>query len=335
MIDPMPRALPKPTPWGVLPRQKLPAGASGRLRHQAVGSVIVVFAVVLQVALPQDVSAQAWVAQPGNLGLSVDYGVGWSEQIKEGELLIPGGTLIFQSLVLGAELVPVEGLAVRTSIPFYLMYWTSEGFDGAHGRYDDGKIHAAFQDMSWEVRYMALEAPIAVTPSLGISFPMGSYETRGNAALGRNLIAGHFGLSLGAFFDPWVPELYAHLKYVFSLVQSVDLNEETRQFDQHRSELNFQVGYFFLPELQVYLTTDMVLYHGGVNFVDWRSLSSNLQFNHDLVLREEMLLVGGGFSYQLLDNLTMDVFGRVFIVGDNTRTARSIGVSFAWNDFLW
>lgn len=287
-------------------------------------------------AVPSSSEAQAWVAPEGNLGVALDYGFSFSNQIEEGELVVPGGNLFLQTLTLSADFVPVDRLAIRTSLPFYMLYWTNDAaLRGAHGRYDDGKLHGVFQDMTWEVRYMLLDHPIAVTPSLGISFPLGSYETRGNAAAGRNLVKGHFGLNIGGFFAPWAPELYAHMRYVFSLVQSVTLNAETERFAQHHSELNFQVGYFFIPELRGYLTTDLILYHDGINFADWRLLSTNLQFNHDLLLKEELFLVGGGVGYQIDENFAVDVFFQIFVLGNNTRTTRAVGVSLSWNEFLW
>ena len=330
---------PNDLPFQVACRLSWGTGVSSLCLHQSrpPSRLVVAFgaaSVVASIIAPATAKAQAWVAEPGSLTVGLDYGFGWSDQIEEGELVIPGGNLIAQTFSLSAELVPLERLAVRANVPLYLVYWSQQDLIGAHGRYDDGNPHLVLQDFSWEARYMLLQAPVAVTPVVGMGIPMVDYETRGNAAVGRHLLQGYFGLNVG-FILPWVPDLYGHARYVFSIVEAVDISEETEQFDQNRSELNVQIGYFFLPQLQAYLTTDLVIYHGGINFVDWPNLSETLRVNHDVLLQEELFFVGGGVGYQVTDQLALDLSIRVFALGDNTRRARIITLSASWNDYLW
>ncbi|QQR88682.1 MAG: hypothetical protein IPJ88_10580 [Myxococcales bacterium] len=287
---------------------------------------------------PLKTQAQAWVNPAHTLSTSLSHSLNWSDSIVADGIRVPGGTVINQQITLEAEYVPIDNLAIRAAIPFVLPYYGgSGGFLGPHGDYDDGSVHFVPQDFRLDARYMIIDAPIAITPLLGVSLPMSHYEVQGFAAAGRGLKQMHFGISLGMTLAPWLPELYLHGIYEFSLVERFDIAPETASFSQNRSSASLQIGYFFSYDFQAYIASDLYLQHGGLNFGDygsnlerWSTLPKIIRDYHDPILHERSILLGGGMSYALSDSLYYDVYFRLQVEGNNTREARIIGNGISW-----
>jgi hypothetical protein len=71
--------------------------------------------------------------------------------------------------------------------------------------------------------------------------------------------------------------------------------------------------------------------HGGVNFSEFGGLSMNEQLYHDAILRENVLLVGGGVGYQITDALSVTAAARLFLMGENTQNASVFALGVAWS----
>ncbi|MEQ9504279.1 MAG: hypothetical protein RIT81_45910 [Deltaproteobacteria bacterium] len=276
--------------------------------------------------------AQAWVGAPNSLSVSVGYNFAPSSAIIEtdGQQLDDVPTT-HQSFQFGAEYVtPIPGLAVSASVPLLAVQFNGNPADGAfltpHGRNDDGDLHFVLQDFRLGARYAILEDPIALAVQVGASIPSHGYETQGFAAAGRGLTRGHFGLSVGRFLDPILPNLYFHARYDFSLSERYKTDSAaTSDINQNYSDISAMVGYFIIPDLEVNIGTDIRITHGGLNFLEWEDNATAVQHFHDSLLNENVFLIGGGASYRILDNLAVYALARVFVGGTNTRNAHIFG----------
>lgn len=279
-------------------------------------------------------AAQAWVGPKGGLDLSLDYNFAFASMtIANSDVEFPDSGVQSHELRIGAEYVPIDRLAVNLAIPFVALKYTGDRELYMHpggARYDDGSYHATPTDLRLGARYAVIDAPVAVSPHLGVTIPMADYETIGNAVPGRHLKALHLGVSVGRVVaETW----FVHLMYELSLVEKYDRTEETAKHGQSRSDLAFTVGKRLLDDrLNITLGANARNTHGGVSLTleSFAMLSPNEQRYHDAILDEDIILAGGGVGYQLTDTLSVDVAARIFLWGTNTINSNVLGLSLAW-----
>lgn len=281
-----------------------------------------------------DAHAQAWVGGKGALDLDLGYNFATSSKVV-GDVSAadsPDAGSTTQQLTLGGEYVPVSRLAVNLALPLVLLKYTGNPayLHPGGGSYDDGDTHATLTDLRAGVRYQVLEAPVALSPHLGVSIPVADYETVGNTVAGRHLKALHVGLGIGRVFGA---ATYVHLLYEFSLVEKYDATPETEQVGQNRSDLAFTVGQKLLDQrLDLHVGVNLRETHGGVNFSELNfAAPTSIEMNHDAILNEDIILVGGGVGYQLTNSLAVSLAGRFFVAGKNTQNASVLALSLAWS----
>ena len=287
-----------------------------------------------------DAHAQAWVGDKGALELSLDYNLGISDKVVQdiGPDNLNAGTTTHQ-VTLGGEYVPVTGLAVSVGLPFVLLKYTGDKAAYPHpggGSYDDGSMHATLTDLRAGVRYQVLEEPFALTPHVAVSIPVADYETVGNTVAGRHLKALHLGLGIGRVFGE---ATYVHLLYEFSLVEKYDRTTETKKIGQDRSDFAFTIGHKLLDQrLDLHVDVNGRVAHGGVNFsevnfndINMPSPASDVPKYHDAILKENIVLVGGGLGYQLTDSLGASLSARLFVAGSNTQNASVLALGMTWS----
>jgi hypothetical protein len=305
-------------------------------------------ALVVMTGSAQRAAAQAWVPDEGSLSISLNYDFSPStaivESVKEGS---PPGTeapelpfnITSHSIALGVEYVPIENLGLRLSVPLIGATLDPESArnpadpsmkldDFLHGPCDDGSMCWSIQDARLDARYMIIDDPVAFSVLVGGSLPLANYPHLGSAGIGRGLKQLHLAAAAGVSF-PFLPELYAHVRYEFSLVESTSTGIPTVDaHSQNKSDIGAQIGYFILPELEINVGMDLRFAHGGFNFVDWDFSDVKQtpeQDFHDMILRENFFLIGGGASYDITESLTVSLVTRFFISGTNTRNAHHFG----------
>jgi hypothetical protein len=298
-------------------------------------TVIVAAILVAQGSASRDAHAQAWVGNKGALDLSMDYNFAKSDKViqDKGPDAPDAGTTTHQ-FTLGAEYVPVSHLALNVALPLVLLKYTGNRVDPGYkhpggGSYDDGSTHTTLTDLRAGVRYQVLEEPFALSPHVAVSIPVANYETVGNTVAGRHLKALHLGLGIGRVIGE---AAYVHLLYEFSLVEKYDRTAETKTVGQNRSDLAFTLGYKLLEQrLDLHLDANARIAHGGVNFSEFGSLPMDDVLYHDPLLKENIVLVGGGAGYQLTDSLAASLSARLFVVGSNTQNASVVALGITWS----
>jgi hypothetical protein len=300
---------------------------------RAIFRIAVVFALLATASARNDAHAQAWVSDKGVLDLSFDYNFATSDKVVgDNDIEFPDSGSRTHQFTLGAEYVPVSKLAVNVALPLALLAYTGNKTAYAHpggGSYDDGNTHATLTDLRAGVRYQVLEEPFALSPHLGVSIPVADYETVGNTVAGRHLKALHLGLGIGRVFGE---STYVHLLYEFSLVESYDRNADTEKYGQNRSDASFTVGHKLLDQrLDLHLDANGRVTHDGMNFSEFDAVPVTVSMFHDGVLKEDILLVGGGVGYQLSDALALSLSAQLFVTGVNTQNASVVAFGVAWS----
>lgn len=295
-------------------------------------------AVLLCLGLAGEARAQAWVDEPGSATAGIDYTYGKSNRvIEDGEpfsiLDEPvDAPIVSHSVLFAVEYAPIDRLGLSASLPLLGTRYdgTGEGFP-PHGDYDDGSTHYTPTDFRFNARYQLLGPFRAITPHLGFTIPVADYETRGYAGAGRHLKKAHAGVSAGALLAPWVPRLFVHGRYEFSLAEKFDEVEELEKYGQNSSDLGLQIGYFVLDKLELHAAFDAHWQHGGFHFTDPIMAGDPVIEYHDAVLDEDYYLAGGGVSYSVIEDLRLTAFFRLYLTGQNTRDVNAFGLGLSYD----
>jgi len=300
---------------------------------RAICSTAVVFALVASGSAWNDAHAQAWVGDRGALDVSLDYNFATSDKIVgDNDIEFPNSGTTTHQFTIGAEYVPIDKLAVTVGLPLALLKYTGDKVNYPHpggGSYDDGSTHATLTDLRAGVRYQVLEEPFALSPQIAVSIPVADYEVEGNTVAGRHLKALHLGLGIGRVFGE---ATYVHLLYEFSLVEMDDANADTEKYSQNRSDASFTIGHRLLDQkLDIHLDANGRLAHDGLNFSVFNAAPMTVQNHHDPVLKEDILLVGGGVGYQISNDIGVSLSARLFLAGINTQNASVIAAGVTWS----
>lgn len=98
-------------------------------------------------------------------------------------------------------------------------YIVKPNFETNAGPLDNGKYHAAAQDLRIEVRRMFVAGPVVLAPLVGVSLPTHNYETRGESVPGRHrkeLLVGVGGST------EIVPRTEIHGRYAYSTLERLN-----------------------------------------------------------------------------------------------------------------
>ena len=297
-------------------------------------TVVVALVLVALGAAGSDAHAQAWVEDKGTLAFSLDYNLGISDEVLgDQNIKFPDAGTTTHQFTLAGEYVLVDRLAVEASLPLALFTYTGSKTLYPHpggGSYDDGNLHTTLTDLRVGARYQLLEDPVAISPHIGVSIPVASYETVGNTVAGRHLKALHLGAGIGRVFGE---ATYVHLLYEFSLVEKYDRTPNTQLIGQNRSDFTFTIGHKFLDQrLDIHADANGRVTHGGVNFsqLDAGTVAADDVMFHDPLLAESILLAGGGVGYQIASNLGINAGARLFLTGSNTQNASVYVLGVTW-----
>ena len=282
------------------------------------------------VAAPHEAGAQAWV--PGARWLSTSLGYQYLESDQH-LFSVEDPATGSNELDLGAiksQLVSMSfdyGVTNRLAISGGVAFISSEynGQDPDNPVIDNGSWNSDFQDLALSVRYNALVAPVALTPSISFGMPTNNYETLGHAAVGGHLSSLGLGLSAGWSPRRWLEGAFVHANYTYSFVEDVE------GISLNRSNASGQVGYYILPSLSAGAFIGYAHVHGGV---DWaHDLTEHNFHSHDRGAATESTSVGGGLSYVFTRRSTLSLSYSTILAGvsSNTHNAHGFMLTNTWN----
>jgi hypothetical protein len=168
---------------------------------------------------------------------------------------------------------------------------------------DDEKFHGGFQDLTFGLRYLAVDGPVwTVSPYIAYGFPTDNYPFYAKAAIGANLWNLPVGVDLNYIpsFSDW--HFRGNLAYVFS-EQPLDIN-----VDYWLAYLS--AGYWFKPRFSMNVFLSVKYLRNGLilpwDFTDDPTFGNYPEdfdtrewYHHDRLLRHRFANLGIGFDYFL------------------------------------
>ena len=306
-------------------------------RHACTGAVMFV---VLLGAVHSAHAQGAWVEDPGSVttGLNSEFVPSNAVVLDPHKLVEDRPTQNFVYTLYG-EYVPFEKLAIEASLPLDMVKYTGTVPHAPPGKWDDGAFHTTLTDFRIGARYQLLDMPyLAITPFAAFSTPVMNYEVIGFATGGRHLTQGHFGVSVGRTFEPYLPNLYFSGTYEFTLSERYDANlptvsnSLTESYSENRSDVDGQIGYFFLGgDLNINIGGNYRHTDGGISFDDFGKLLPAITNVHDPILKESFVVAGAGVAYAINRRFTIGAIFRFFIQGYNTRDQSLYGLDLTWH----
>lgn len=268
--------------------------------------------------------AQAWIPTEGQLSTFIGYQymtIGdhlFSLDIPEsdggdGSNGFDLGDITSQTTVLGFDYGLTSRLAASATGTFVASKY--EGNFPEDPELDNGDWNSGLQDIAFGLRYVAVRAPVVITPSVGYSTPSHSYETAGHTAIGRDLTEFRMGVNVGWVARSALEGIYLQGGYSYAVVEDIS------DFSMDRSDATAELGYFVTQNLIVAATGSRSYVHDGV---DWATADFGAVGHiHDQAAQARSTTVGGALSYSL--GPTAVNFGFIKTIdGENTHDATSI-----------
>ncbi len=315
-----------------------PATHVSWIRH-ACAALALTAAVCL--AMPTPAHAQAWLPYKGEGALSFAYTF-----YKGGDHLFPvsvdgritrGYPSDGKRWFLGDSYGNIlnlsfdYGLASRVAVSGSVAYAMTR-YDGRawfNFDLDDGDWHGTFQDVGLEVRAMALQRPLVITPLVGIGAPLDNYPTSGHAAVGRGINEFRVGAYVGWQMS-FLPSAYLHGSYIYGIAEEVD-NVRLK-----RGVLALEAGYFLPQRLSVSANASYQDTYGGL---EWASADPDadahsgggeapIGVNKVSATRFALFGLGAGFS---VGELGLYASWSTTVWGENVEDTNFLTVGTSWS----
>src|SRR5262245_125046 len=133
-----------------------------------------------------------------------------------------------QALVTDLDYGVWNGFGLLVSLPFIASKYTGPPsyFVGPYltypGPLDDGKYHAAVQDLRLGLRRRWWAGPVPIAPFVGFSFPTHHYETVGEAVPGRHRRDLQVGASAAVDLERVLPGAYVDGRYAYGTMERIN-----------------------------------------------------------------------------------------------------------------
>ena len=296
-------------------RSRTEVRTTGHGRHKCgSGSPGILPGVVLLVIVSSPVYAQAWLFPKGqgSVGLGYQYVFVRDHYFSMGETE-DVGHIPSHAMSLDLDYSLTQKMAIRLAIPFAAAKY-------AGGRphqlpADDGGYHSGFQDFSMDVRYNLAKRAAMLTPFFKVVIPSNNYTYFAHSAIGRNLREYHIGTNFGRRLSFIAPRAYLQVRYSFAFV------EQVLGIAPNRSNAEGQLGYFLSKRLSLLGQSQWMHAHAGVDHlynVFHSGLPDNIWVHHDQIGKMDLLVVGGGASYQVNRSMAVFVSSGRAVHGRNT-----------------
>lgn len=232
---------------------------------------------------------------------------------------------------------PVEGLAVEAELTLLAIKTGDDNFYHwpMNGPYDDGELHYTATDLSAGLRYQIkpIEEYLGLALSAGAFTPVTDYPTMGVAHAGDHLKGVYAGIDVARTLDPVAPNLFVAAGYKFALRERVDIDEDTEDVNRNYSEQGAQLGYFLPANFVIAASANTHFSHGGADLETIPFDPASVQYNHDVLMNEDYLLVGGDLQYSVSEQIDLGLAARFFVWGKNTRNQNLYGLYASYKLF--
>lgn len=237
-------------------------------------AVTVLFSILLAATVPSIAWSQAWVDVLGHGSVSASHSYfrggdhlysrsvdgqrsrGYEAEGKRWDL----GKTFMHTFTLGVDYCALRRLGVSADLSYARGHYL--GRAPVDLDVDDGDFHGSLQDASVQVRYMLLARSLAVTPSLGYTFPITDYPDNGHAALGLGLSRWSVGVSVGRSLSPLARRAYAHGQVIR------EASEERAGRRMRRVTIDAELGYLLTDDVAFSVTSSFLRSSGGQDWLE-------------------------------------------------------------------
>lgn len=284
---------------------------------------------------------EAFVDEPNSLTFGLNYTYSPSGKFigePNGDSEIPVfetfAHLVIPSL---GYATPVEGLAVEAELTLLAIKNGDNNYYHwpMNGPYDDGELHYTATDLTAGLRYQIkpIEEYLGLALSAGGVTPVADYPTMGTVHAGDHLKGVYAGIDLARTLDPALPDLFVAAGYRFVLRERVDVDEDTEDVNRNYSEQSAQIGYFLPANLVIAAGANARFSHGGADLATLAFDPASVQINHDRLMNEDFVLVGGDLQYNVSEQIDLGIAARFFVWGRNTRNQNLYGLYASYKLF--
>jgi hypothetical protein len=291
-------------------------------------------------------AAQAWVppAGVGSVSLAYQFIDNAGHLLTDGSLL-PDGKSKNMSAAVEVEYAVTDRLSISAGLPFVAARYIGPGLGPGNPPLvvlpGDACLcwHSGFQDFSAGARYNIVNGSFALTPSVAFGVPSHDYEFRGEATLGSHLKEWRLGLDVGQRLDRITPKLSVQAHYGYTI------SERVLDIAHNRSNATVEGGYAVTRRLSARGWVSVQRTHGGLRFGSIATGSAipfpgevarpefggsaERLFQHDRLLRDNYVHVGGGAAYSLP---RLDVFASYihYASGTDSHAGHVVTAGVSW-----
>lgn len=184
--------------------------------------------------------------------------------------------------------------------------------------------NGAFQDFAFEVRHntVAIGRQLAVTPLAAVVLPSHRYAYKGEAVPGRRLKELHVGAAAGVRLDALSPRLFLSGRYTYGFVERV------LGLRNDRSLIGLELAIAQSRRLTWLALANIQRTHGGLRAPEEISAFPDRIEEHDRLLKDDFVHLGGGVSYRW-SRMTLAGTFLTYVSGRNTHVQRVYTVSLS------
>lgn len=288
-------------------------------------------AVVLGCALPVVCAplvarAQGYVGEENSLsvGLAYTYAPSGKLLAEPGGTEVPGQKMFIHIFNPQLDYVtPVSGLAFESDLTLMAVKVGDDHFQHfpTNGPYDDGDLHFTAVDLKAGFRYQLkpIEEVLGLAFTLAGSVPTHDYPTNGLTAPGHGLKALYLGAAVERDFGPVLPNMFFQADYSYVIRERVDVDQYTEDINRNYHEGSALLGYLLPANFLIGVGGNVRFSVDGADFDTILLDPPSIQYNHDRLLDEDVVLVGGDLGYAISEKTQVGFQARFFVYGENTR----------------
>jgi hypothetical protein len=277
-----------------------------------------------------DARAQAWVPPAGAASITfVTQVIDHSGHLLDDGSLVPDGKSTTVALDVVFDYAFTDRFSITASLPYIFAKYRGPGppppfipFLPVDSCFC---VHSGWQDFSFTTRYnvVSQRRGFSLTPSVSFGVPSHDYNYVGEAVIGRRLKEARIAVDAGHRLSAISPRLSVQGQYSYAFVEKVlDLPND-------RSNGAVDVDFALTRRLSVRGMMTAQRTHGGLRFPAEVSPFPERIAEHDRLLRDDNVRVGGGLSYSWRHwDVSTTYIG--YTRGRNTHDIRALTVAMGW-----
>jgi hypothetical protein len=310
--------------------------------------------ILILLAAPFLLSAQAWTPPKGELNLAITYhNLFVGSHLNSDGSGFDDGQIFTQIATMDLTYAFTDRLALKVGIPY-----VGARYDGPspHARLldagpvpatpcspcgiDNGKYHSTFQDFTVDLRYNLIRRrSLVITPMFDVIAPSHDYTYFAHSAVGRDLREFRLGVNVGRRLDPLLPRAFIQAQSAYRVTESV--------INYHRNGMynELELGYFVNRRLALLGIGTWSDTFGGFSYDPnvWSSVANTRDaiaqgviteqefLHHDQIGHDRQFNAGGGAVYQVNPRVALFAsFTRTVAGANGHALASAVAVGANW-----